>query len=193
MRLTLFIIPSTLAGMRLLGWPSGRLPGLVSVAGPTSMTWLGLSIALRQVREDMSLLGARHAAHLRWAINGRDKSDVIDVDVLPTSGEVFTLKPLRSDFDDPNLVACAGLVPVIALAVRLPPRKTRTDCMSAPPAQYVSSCRVEDRYARPALPLPSACRRRLSLRSPGTFDVLGRPGPAVKFETTLVRHRSPTA
>lgn len=31
---------------------------------------------------DLSLLGARHAARLRGAITGKDKSDVIDADVL---------------------------------------------------------------------------------------------------------------
>jgi len=59
----------------------GAYPGVVAVAEPTSMTWLGLSIALR---------GARHAARLRGAIIGKDKSDVIDADVLATAGEVFT-------------------------------------------------------------------------------------------------------
>jgi len=57
--------------------------------------WLGLSIARRQAGGELSLLGARHAARLRGAIIGKDKSDVIDADVLATAGEVFTLTPLR--------------------------------------------------------------------------------------------------
>jgi transposase len=38
---------------------------------------------------------AQHAARLRGAITGKNKSDVIDTDVLARAGEVFTLTPLR--------------------------------------------------------------------------------------------------
>lgn len=95
-RLTRFMTSPTLAGLGLLGDRLGAYPGVVAVAEPTSMTWLGLSIALRRAGADLSLLGARHAARLRGAIIGKDKSDVIDADVLATAGEVFTLTPLRS-------------------------------------------------------------------------------------------------
>jgi transposase len=94
-RLTRFLAPPTLAGLRLLGERLGGYPGVVAVAEPTSMTWLGLSIALRDAGAELSLLGARHAARLRGAIIGKDKSDVIDADVLAAAGEVFTLTPLR--------------------------------------------------------------------------------------------------
>jgi len=56
------------------GWfaPTGQAlapyPGVLVVAEPTSMTWLGLSIALREGGLDLSLVGARHAARLRGAI-----------------------------------------------------------------------------------------------------------------------------
>ena len=54
------------------------MPGAVAVAEPTLMTWLGLSVALRDAGCDLSLLGARHAARLRGAITGKHRSDVID-------------------------------------------------------------------------------------------------------------------
>jgi len=37
--------------------------------------------------------GSRHAARLRGAISGKNKSDVIDADVLARAGEVFELTP----------------------------------------------------------------------------------------------------
>jgi transposase len=94
-RLSRFTAPPTLAGLDILSDRLSAYPGVVAVAEPTSMTWLALSIALRQGGGDLSLLGARHAARLRGAIIGKDKSDVIDADVLATAGEVFTLTPLR--------------------------------------------------------------------------------------------------
>ena len=92
---TRFHVPPTLAGLRQLRDRLAPYPGVVAVAEPTSMTWLGLSIALRQAGLDLSLLGARHAARLRGAITGKDKSDVIDADVLAMASDVFTLTPLR--------------------------------------------------------------------------------------------------
>ena len=84
-----------LAGLRSLTNRLAEMPGVVAVAEPTSMTWLGLSVALRDAGCDLSLLGARHAARLRGAISGKHKSDVIDADVLARAGEVFDLHPLR--------------------------------------------------------------------------------------------------
>lgn len=92
---TRFHVPPTLAGLDRLGQRLARYPGVVAVAEPTSMTWLGLSIALRDAGLDLSLVGARHAARLRGAITGKSKSDVIDADVLATAAEIFTLTPLR--------------------------------------------------------------------------------------------------
>jgi hypothetical protein len=90
-----FRVQPTLAGLRSLSNRLAELPGVVAVAEPTSMTWLGLSVALRNAGCDLSLLGARHAARLRGAISGKHKSDVIDADVLARAGEVFDLHPLR--------------------------------------------------------------------------------------------------
>jgi transposase len=90
-----FRVQPTLAGLRSLRNRLAEMPGVVAVAEPTSMTWLALSVALRDAGCDLSLLGARHAARLRGAITGKHKSDVIDADVLARAGEVFDLHPLR--------------------------------------------------------------------------------------------------
>jgi hypothetical protein len=90
-----FHVQPTLAGLRSLTDRLAQMPGVIAVAEPTSMTWLGLSVALAEAGCDLSLLGARHAARLRGAISGKHKSDVIDADVLARAGEVFDLHPLR--------------------------------------------------------------------------------------------------
>ncbi|WP_281175149.1 IS110 family transposase [Knoellia sinensis] len=94
-RLTRFHVPPTIAGLRRLGDRLAPYPGGVAVAEPTSMTWLGLSVALRDAGADLALVGTRDSARLRGAISAKHKSDVIDADVLATAGEVFTLTPLR--------------------------------------------------------------------------------------------------
>ena len=45
-----FHVPPTLAGLRSLTGRLARHPGVMAVAEPTSMTWLGLSVALRRRR-----------------------------------------------------------------------------------------------------------------------------------------------
>jgi hypothetical protein len=90
-----FRVQPTLAGLRSLSNRLAEMPGVVAVAEPTSMTWLALSVALRDAGCDLSLLGARHAARLRGAISGKHKSDVIDAEVLARAGEVFDLHRLR--------------------------------------------------------------------------------------------------
>ena len=95
MSVSRFHVPPTIEGLRRLGRRLEPYPGVVAVAEPTSMTWLALSVALRDAGVDLSLVGTRHAARLRGAISGKHKSDVIDADVLATAGEVFNLSPLR--------------------------------------------------------------------------------------------------
>jgi transposase len=90
-----FVVPPTLAGMerltkRLVSWP-----GAVAVAEPTSMTWLPLSIALRNAGVELSLVGNRHSARLRSALAGKNKSDPIDAALLSRAGEFFELRPAR--------------------------------------------------------------------------------------------------
>jgi hypothetical protein len=59
------------------------------------MSWLPLAAALSEASGQLALIGSRHAARLRGAITGKNKSDVIDADVLARAGEVFDLVPLR--------------------------------------------------------------------------------------------------
>jgi transposase len=70
-------------------------PGVLAAAEPTSMTWLPLAAALADAGGQLALVGSRHAARLRGAIVGKNKSDVIDADVLARAGDVFDLKPVR--------------------------------------------------------------------------------------------------
>src|SRR3954451_24883023 len=91
-----FHVPPTLPGLRSLTRRLAVTAGVMAVAEPTSMTWLALSVALRDAGCDLSLIGARHAARLRGAISGKSKSDVIDADVLARAGEVFDLHPMRT-------------------------------------------------------------------------------------------------
>lgn len=67
------------------------------------MTRLGLAIAVEQAGGQLALVGCRHAARLRGAISGKNKSDVIDADVLAQAGEVFALAPVR--LSDPAQLA----------------------------------------------------------------------------------------
>jgi transposase len=90
-----FQVQPTLAGLVALAKRLAAYPGAVAVAEPTSMTWLGLSIAVTEAGGQFALLGSRHAARLRGAISGKNKTDVIDADVLARAGEVFDLRPLR--------------------------------------------------------------------------------------------------
>jgi transposase len=90
-----FVVPPTLAGLSALTTRLAGYPGVVAVAEPTSMSWLPLAAALSEASGQLALIGSRHAARLRGAITGKNKSDVIDADVLARAGEVFDLVPLR--------------------------------------------------------------------------------------------------
>ena len=89
-----FVVPPTLAGLSQLTRRLARYPGVVAVAEPTSMTWLSLALSLEAGGGRLALVGARHSARLRGAISGKNKSDVIDADVLAMADEVFDLAPL---------------------------------------------------------------------------------------------------
>lgn len=73
------------------------------------MTWLGLHVALQEARCDLALVGTRHAARLRGAISGKNKSVVIDAEVLAMAGDVFTLSSLRPPAP-PQLALCRAVV-----------------------------------------------------------------------------------
>lgn len=84
-----FSVPSTLVGLERLGKRLAEHPGSVVVCEPTSMTWLSIGITAEMSRCVLALVGTRHAARLRGALSGKNKSDVIDSDVLdrPGSGD----------------------------------------------------------------------------------------------------------
>lgn len=91
---TRFLVPPTLSGLARLTRRLAECPGAVAVVEPTSMTWLPLAVAVADAGGSLALVGSRHAARLRGAISGKNKSDVIDADVLARAGEVFELRPL---------------------------------------------------------------------------------------------------
>jgi len=99
---------------------------VVAVAEPTSMTWLGLHVALQRAGCDLSLVGTRHAARLRGAISGKRKSDVIAADVLPLASDVFELSPL----DPPQ----AAQLDLVAVGQRLEPDRAVVELTALPRA-----------------------------------------------------------
>src|SRR5262245_37703164 len=90
-----FVAAPTLSGLATLTKRLAVYPGVVAVAEPTSMTWLALSIALGDAGCDLALVGNRHAARLRSALAGKNKSDPIDAAVLSRACEFFALEPTR--------------------------------------------------------------------------------------------------
>jgi hypothetical protein len=90
-----FTVSPTLAGMATLTKRLSIYPGVMAVAEPTSMTWLPLAVALDAAGCSLALVGNRHAARLRGALAGKNKSDPIDADVLSRAGEFFSLGPAR--------------------------------------------------------------------------------------------------
>lgn len=77
-----FVVAPTLAGLSTLTTRLADYPGVVAVAEPASMSWLSLAAALTEASGQLALIGSRHAARLRGAITGKNKSDVIDAGVL---------------------------------------------------------------------------------------------------------------
>lgn len=98
-----FVVPPTLDGLARLTGRLGRRDVALAVAEPTSMTWLGLSIALGHAGIDLALVGSRHVARLRGAVSGKNKSDVIDAQLLSRAGELFALEP--ATLPDPATLA----------------------------------------------------------------------------------------
>ena len=66
-------------------------PGALVVAEPTAMSWLALGHAVADAGCGFTLVEARHTARLREAIAGKNKTDVIDADMLAWSVELFGL------------------------------------------------------------------------------------------------------
>ncbi|MDP8969673.1 MAG: IS110 family transposase [Actinomycetota bacterium] len=88
-----FTVPPTLEGLARLSKRLADRDICLAVAEPTSMTWLGLSIALDAAGIDLALVGSRHVSRLRGAVSGKNKSDVIDAQLLSRAGELFALQP----------------------------------------------------------------------------------------------------
>ena len=65
-----FRVPPTLPGLRSLTTRLAPYPGVLAVAEPTSMTWLGLAVALQDAGADLALVGSRHAARLPAQLSG---------------------------------------------------------------------------------------------------------------------------
>lgn len=86
-----FSVAHTLSGIATL---TERLmvhaPTMV-VAEPTAMSWLAVGHAVQDAGCELSLIQARHSAKLRGAIAGKNKTDVIDADMLAGCVEVFDL------------------------------------------------------------------------------------------------------
>jgi transposase len=88
-----FTVAPTLDGLARLAKRLASRDVRLAVAEPTSMTWLGLSLALAEAGVDLALVGSRHVARLRGAVSGKNKSDVIDAQLLSQAGELFALHP----------------------------------------------------------------------------------------------------
>ncbi|MET3143562.1 UNVERIFIED_ORG: hypothetical protein ABIB13_003299 [Arthrobacter sp. UYEF2] len=93
--LSRFTVDPTLAGLERLSQRLAAVPApLTAVVEPTSMTWLALTLAVERAGGQMEMIGARHSSRLRAAIMGKNKSDVIDSEVLTHAGEIFDPPPL---------------------------------------------------------------------------------------------------
>jgi transposase len=99
-----FGVPTTLAGLAQRATHAPRR--LVGGAEATGMTWLSLGVAVEDAGCELALIEARHSARLRSAVAGRNKTDVIDADMLATCAELFGLVPTRCPA--PTSWPCAG-------------------------------------------------------------------------------------
>ncbi len=88
-----FGVATTLAGLAQLTERLAARQGSLVVAEPTAMSWLALAIAIEAGGCQLSLIEARHSSRLRSAVAGRNKTDVIDADMLARAAEVFGLGP----------------------------------------------------------------------------------------------------
>lgn len=86
-----FSVAPTLAGLERLTERLSEYPGALAVAEPTGMSWLSLGHAVTAAGCGFALIETRHSSKLREAISGKNKTDVIDADLLASSGELFGL------------------------------------------------------------------------------------------------------
>lgn len=103
-----FRIPSTLVGLDRLTERLAEFPGSVVVCEPTSMTWLSIGVAAERAGCELAMVGTRHSARLRGALVGKQKSDVIDADMLSRAGEFFALD--RTTLPGPDQLALRRVI-----------------------------------------------------------------------------------
>jgi hypothetical protein len=90
-----FTVDPILTGLEKLSQRLAAVPApLTAVVESTSMAWLALALAVQRAGGQMEMIGARHTSRLRGAIMGKNKSDVIDSEVLTHVGEIFDPPPL---------------------------------------------------------------------------------------------------
>lgn len=88
-----FKVAPTLAGMAKLTERLSGYGGALVVAEPTGGTWLPLSWAVADAGCRLGLVQNRNSARLREAISGRNKTDVIDAEMLAASETVLGVAP----------------------------------------------------------------------------------------------------
>lgn len=88
-----FSAAPTLAGLGKLTERLREYRGALVVAEPTAMSWLALGHAVTDAGCGFALIETRHSSKLRGAIAGKNKTDVIDADMLASSVDLFGLSP----------------------------------------------------------------------------------------------------
>jgi transposase len=88
-----FGVPTTLVGLARLTERLTPHAGSLAVAEATGMSWLSLGVAVQGAGCELALVEARHSARLRSAVAGRNKTDVIDADMLASCADLFGLGP----------------------------------------------------------------------------------------------------
>jgi transposase len=86
-----FAVPPRLAGLEKLTGRLSEYPGALVVAEPTGVSWLALGHAVNDAECGFALIESRHSSKLREAIAGKNKTDVIDADMLASSADLFGL------------------------------------------------------------------------------------------------------
>ena len=92
-----FRVAPTLGGLRRsTAAPESPYAGSLVIAEPTAGTWIPLSAAGRAMwAAEIGFVQNRDSAKLRQAIAGRNKTDVIDADMLARSASVFSMPEPR--------------------------------------------------------------------------------------------------
>lgn len=86
-----FAVSPNLAGLERLTGRLAAYPGALVVAEPTGMSWLALGHAVNDAECGFAMIDSRSSSKLRQAIAGKNKTDVIDADMLATSADLLGL------------------------------------------------------------------------------------------------------